>query len=132
MDREKARQARRRAEIILQVRSGQLSASEAARILGVSRKTYYQWEKRALAGMLENLENREPGRPQAPKPDREKLRMEKKIEELEKRLDLMAEVYDLREMLAELRAADRSKTKKATPKKKPTRGSSRKGRKKKR
>jgi DNA-binding XRE family transcriptional regulator len=42
--------AQRRAEIIVQVQSGQLTATEAARQLGVSRKTYYQWERRALGG----------------------------------------------------------------------------------
>jgi len=55
--------ARQRAQLIMQVRSGLLSAQEAARQLGVSRKTYYQWERRALAAMVEALGNREHGRP---------------------------------------------------------------------
>jgi transposase len=118
MSKKNASQARRRAEIILRVRSGQLTASEAARILGVSRKTYYQWEKRALQGMLDKLENRDPGRPPNPEPDREKIRLEKKVADLEKRLELMAEVNDLKQMLGELRAKDppTPKKKKASPK----------------
>ena len=41
--------ARQRAALIVAVQSGQITASEAAQQLGISRKTYYQWEKRALA-----------------------------------------------------------------------------------
>lgn len=106
MSKKKADQARHRAEIILRVRGGQLTATEAAAILGVSRKTYYEWEKRALQGMLTHLENRDPGRPPNPEPDEEKIRLEKKVADLERRLDLMAEVHDLRTMLSDLRAAD--------------------------
>lgn len=42
--------ARQRAQLIMQVRSGVLRAQEAALQLGVSRKTYYKWERRALGG----------------------------------------------------------------------------------
>ena len=58
--------ARQRAQLIMQVRSGVLSAQEAARQLGVSRKTYYKWERRALAAMVEALGDREQGRPPRP------------------------------------------------------------------
>jgi hypothetical protein len=47
--------ARRRAQLIMQVQSGLLSAQEAARQLRISRKTYYKWERRALAAMVEAL-----------------------------------------------------------------------------
>ena len=50
MEREK-KLARDRAAIILQVRSGALTAVEGAERLGVSRKTYYEWEDRALQAM---------------------------------------------------------------------------------
>jgi len=59
--------ARERASIILQVRSGALTAGEGAGRLGISRKTYYEWEDRALAAMAEALENHPPGRPPAPR-----------------------------------------------------------------
>ncbi|MCB1205005.1 MAG: helix-turn-helix domain-containing protein [Verrucomicrobiae bacterium] len=109
MSRKNAGRARRRAEIILQVRSGQMTVSQAARALGVSHKTYYQWEKRGLQALMESLENREPGRPSIPKPDPEKIRLEKKVSDLEKRLEMMAEVFDLREMLSDLRESDQTK-----------------------
>jgi transposase len=44
--------ARRRAEVIMKVRCGLLTAQQAAEHLGVSRKTYYKWEERGLAGLL--------------------------------------------------------------------------------
>jgi len=58
--------ARKQAQLIMQVRSHVLSAREAARQLGVSRKTYYKWERRALAAMVEALADREQGRPLRP------------------------------------------------------------------
>ena len=48
--------ARQRAELIIQVRSGSLTAKAAAQQLGVSRKTYYKWEQRALEGILGALQ----------------------------------------------------------------------------
>jgi hypothetical protein len=70
-----------------------------------------------LQGMLDNLENRDPGRPPNPEPDREKIRLEKKVADLERRLELMAEVNDLKQMLGDLRASDPPNPKKG-PKKK--------------
>lgn len=95
--------SRQRAEVILQVRSGRITATEAARMLGISRKTYYQWEQRALNGMLAGLENRSPGRPLTPKPDPETRRLKQQVAELENRLKVMKEVHELRGMLAEIR-----------------------------
>ena len=44
---------REKAEMILKVRGGLMSAAEAARKLGISRKTYYKWERRGLEAMME-------------------------------------------------------------------------------
>ena len=103
MSKANAAKARRRAEMILRVRGGGLTANVAAQALGVSRKTYYQWEKRALEGMLRALEDRRPGRPALPVPDPEKARLEKRVGELESLLDLAGEVDELRRMLAGLK-----------------------------
>jgi excisionase family DNA binding protein len=40
--------ARLRAEVIMKVRCGLMTAQQAAEYLGVSRKTYYKWEQRGL------------------------------------------------------------------------------------
>jgi transposase len=55
--------ARQRAAVIWRVRSGAITARQAARELGVSRKTYYEWEVRAMEGMMEALKNQPAGRP---------------------------------------------------------------------
>ena len=55
--------ARERALVILQVRSGALTAKQGAKLLGVSRKTYYEWEEKSLKAMALALENRPAGRP---------------------------------------------------------------------
>ena len=54
--------ARERALVILRVRSGAMTAKQGAQALGVSRKTYYQWEERALKAMALALENHAAGR----------------------------------------------------------------------
>jgi transposase len=97
MDKAKA-QARYRAELILKVRSGELTATEAAKLLGVSRKTYYKWEQRALEGMLEGLCERNSGRP-ACEPDEEKENLKKKVMELERELKAKQQSEELRKML---------------------------------
>ena len=79
--------ARRRAEVILKVRAGLLTATEAAKALGVSRKTYYQWENRGLQAMLEALSDRPTGRP-AKETDPEKEALKRKVSNLEKELGL--------------------------------------------
>lgn len=113
--------ARRRAEIILQVRSGRITATQAARLLGISRKSYYRWEQRGLDAMLSALEQRDPGRPPQPAPDPETLRLRKRVAQLEKNLELMREVRQLREDLAEFRgrANQPPERPRANPKKKP-------------
>jgi transposase len=83
--------ARQRALVILQVRSGALTAKEGAKRLGVSRKTYYEWEEKSLKAMALALENRSAGRPPV-LVDEEKETLRERIRELEKKLD-MAENY---------------------------------------
>jgi transposase len=91
--------ARERALVILRVRSGALTAKEGAKRLGVSRKTYYEWEERALKAMALALENRVAGRPPAPM-DEEKERLRERIRELEKKLDLAEKTIEVKELLA--------------------------------
>jgi len=91
--------ARQRAWVILQVRSGLLTAKEGAKRLGVSRKTYYEWEERSLKAMALALENRSAGRPPvAVDPDREALR--ERIRELERKLYLAEKTIEVKEILA--------------------------------
>jgi transposase len=90
--------ARERALVILQVRSGALTVKEGAKLLGVSRKTYYQWEEKSLRAMALALENGPPGRPPAlMDPEKEALR--ERIQELEKKLDLAEKTIEVKELL---------------------------------
>lgn len=91
-------QARKRADVILKVRSGRLTATEAAKQLGVSRKTYYEWEARGLDGMVKALENRPNGRPALPR-DGEKDSLKEQVKHLEARLSISEQTLELREIL---------------------------------
>lgn len=96
--------ARRRAEVIIQVQSGlitptalpSLTPTEAAEKLGVSRKVYYKWEKRALEAMLSAVSDRQPGRPRKVV-DPEKEAFEKSISEMEKQLVLAEQRSEIRD-----------------------------------
>ena len=101
-------QARTRAEMIMKVRSGQLSVKAAAELLGISRKTYYEWEAKGLGGMLRNLEDQEAGRP-SEQESAEVLAMKAKIAELEGRLSVACQTAEIR---AVLMAMDRAAAKK--------------------
>ena len=91
--------ARKRALVILQVRSGALTATKGARLLGVSRKTYYEWEEKSLKAMALALENRPSGRPPVPV-DQEKEALRERVRELEKKLDLAEKTIEVKELLA--------------------------------
>ena len=93
--------ARQRAALILQVRAGRLSASAAARQLGVSRKTYYQYEQRALQGMLQALQPGTPGRPRS-RPAPELSRLRQQVQHLEQELLTTRQRAHLRLIVREL------------------------------
>jgi transposase len=94
----KQEQARQRASVIMRVRGGRITASEGSEELGVSCKTYYEWERRALEGMMNGLESQSSGRP-AEETDPEKESMSKKIEALEKELNLAKQSIHVRKIL---------------------------------
>lgn len=93
--------AREKAEMILKVRGGLMSAAEAARKLGISRKTYYKWEQRGLEAMMEGLCERSSGRPPG-EPDGEKEQMKRRIRELERELEKRQKTDELREKVKRL------------------------------
>jgi len=99
---------KRRLEVILRVRAGRLTATEGARELGVSRKTYYQWENRALAALGEALVDRAGGRPPE-EVDEEKEALKRRIAELEERLLVLEQTQRIREALSEAKTAAQKK-----------------------
>lgn len=90
--------ARKRATVVFAVRSGQITAEEGAKQLGVSRKTYYEWERRALHAMTEALENGASGRPGRPR-DEEKERLQEEIALLQSKLFVAEKTVEVRDML---------------------------------
>ena len=92
---------RQKTEVILRVRAGLISVTEAAKQLGISRKTYYKWERRALEGMMEGLCERSPGRPCA-ESDGVRKQMEHRIRELERELAKRQKADELRQRVKEL------------------------------
>jgi transposase len=85
--------------VILQVRSGALTAKEGAERLGISRKTYYEWEDKSLRAMALALENRPAGRPSVTV-DEEKETLRERVQELEKKLYLAEKTIEVKEILA--------------------------------
>jgi len=93
--------ARQRAALIVAVQSGQITASEAAQQLGISRKTYYQWEKRALAALLAAMRDRAGGRPATPTdPAQETLHQQ--TQQLQEQVQVLEQTLAIRQQLAEL------------------------------
>jgi DNA-binding XRE family transcriptional regulator len=108
-------EARLRAEMILKVRTGQITATQAAQTLGVSRKTYYEWEKRGLSAMLGELEDQEAGRPStAPSATETALKM--KVAELETQLKAASQTSEIRAILMAMNEASAKKKRLKPPK----------------
>jgi transposase-like protein len=97
--------ASQRAALILQVRSGQLTAKAAAQVLGISRQQYYQWEQRALTALLSSLEDQPTGRPKTPA-DPEKLKLQRRVEQLEQQVQHFQQQEQLRQLLQQWAARD--------------------------
>ena len=81
MDMAKREEARKRAQVITRVMNGEISVTEAADLLNMSRKSYYKWEERFMANMVSSVEDRAPGRPSIER-DLEKEVLKKEVKEL--------------------------------------------------
>jgi len=106
------RAVRLRAEMIMKVRCGLMTASQAADHLGVSRKTYYKYEQRGLTALLIGLADQRPGRPASPT-DEHRKNLEKQLTEAHRQIDLLNRKMALKEVLMDLKMpAGRSRSKK--------------------
>ena len=85
MKEEPDQKAQERMRVILAHLGGQLTATDAALQLGISRKTFYEWLERARTGMLQALADRPGGRPgREADPEKEQLAAEVKTLEQER------------------------------------------------
>ena len=90
----------KRMQAVLEVWSGRRTATAAAEALGVSRKTFYRWEARALEAMRASLQRGRPGRP-AKNPDPRKAALEKENGRLREELLILQQRDRIRTLLAE-------------------------------
>jgi transposase len=103
--------SRHRAEAIMKVRCGLMTATEAAAQLGVSRKTYYQWERRGLAALLDGLCDQRAGRPE--KPEQESA-LEKQLADSLRENELLRQQMALKDIVSQINlesGSDRTKKK---------------------
>jgi transposase len=101
-------QARQRALLILQVQTGQITATAAAQQLGLSRKSYYQWEHRALEALMQSQEQQAPGRPRK-ESDPEKEQLRQRVMQLEEKIRQLEQVMELRQVVQKLQGSDAKK-----------------------
>jgi transposase len=100
--------ALQRTEMIVKVRAGLMTAKAAAEALGVSRKTYYKWEKRGLQAMLAAGEAEKPGR-RSKEEAAEVKALKRQVKTLTAKVEHMAETGNLRVMLRALERQDAKK-----------------------
>lgn len=103
----------KREEILLIMRSqtGQLTASEAARQMSVSRKTFYQRVSRAWVGIAGALALRSAGRPGKAR-DTEKEALLAQAAQLQREKQELQRLLRVRELLQKARVEDGWETKK--------------------
>ena len=106
--------ARLRAEMVMKVRCGLLTARQAAARMGVSRKTFYKWEQRGLNALLEHVTDQPPGRRAHPSDDRIQD-LETKLAQAQREIELLNHKMALKDVLMELKlpeaGGDRAKKK---------------------
>jgi transposase len=79
-----------------------MTATEAAYLLGVSRKTYYKWEQRGLAALLEGLQEQTGGRPEIPKQQRRVAEIEKQVAQLQQDKELLQKRMRLKDLVHQM------------------------------
>jgi transposase len=97
---EKKQKAKERAQAIFRVHTRQMSVRAAAKALGVSRKTYYEWEAKALSGMMEALQDQKSGRPKKER-DLEKEALQEKVRALEQEIEILKTAAQIRHILTQ-------------------------------
>ena len=89
-----------RAELIMKVRCGLMTAAQAAKQLGVSRKTYYKWEQRGLSALLNGLSNQSPGRPEKREYPKQTV-LENQLSQLKRDNELLEQKLILKDLAAD-------------------------------
>jgi transposase len=104
-----------RAEMIVKVRAGQMTAQAAALTLGVSRKTYYKWEKKGLQAMLAQVKDEPKGRPSTAA-SKEVQALKDEVKELQEKLAVAEKTAEIRGILRIMEKQGAKKKQKRSPK----------------
>lgn len=115
MNEQEEAKALERQRVILEVLAGRLNVTQAALELGVSRKTFYEWQDRALTAMRTALRDRPGGRPPQPV-DPEKDQLQAAVETLEKERLVLESRLRIQQAIQETMGSMRQET--PRPKKK--------------
>jgi hypothetical protein len=86
----------------MKVRCGLMKATEAAALLGISRKTYYKREKRGLEGLLTGLEEKTAGRPEAEAQNSAQLELEKQLAQVQRDNELLQKKLQLKDLVHQM------------------------------
>lgn len=90
-----------------------MTATQAAKLLGVSRKTYYKWEQRGLAALLDGLQDQTAGRPETPQEATREAAFERQLVELKRENELLHKKMQLKELTHQMQLkAGQERTKK--------------------
>jgi predicted site-specific integrase-resolvase len=84
------------------VRCGLITATQAAQVLQISRKTYYKWEQRGLAALLEGVEDQHSGRPETPPEQTQKAAFDKELKELQQKNELLGKQLKLKDLVHQM------------------------------
>jgi transposase len=79
-----------------------MKATEAAALLGISRKTYYKWEQRGVAALLEGLEEKTAGRPETEQQKQCQAEFEKQLAKLRWDNELLQKKMQLKDLVHQM------------------------------
>jgi transposase-like protein len=77
-----------------------MTAAQAAKQLGVSRKTYYKWEQRGLSALLGGLSDQPPGRPEK-REDSKQTVLENQLSQLKRDNEILEQKLILTDLAAD-------------------------------
>ena len=75
-----------RTQLLLDVMARKITATQAAKRLGVSRKTWHEWQTRGMDAMILAMTDKPNGRPPTPV-DPEKIKLQRTVEDLTQKVE---------------------------------------------
>ena len=108
----------KRMELLMKVLLKQMTATEAAAQLNVSRKTFYEWLERASENLLQSQLPKAPGRPKR-KVDEEKEALKKQVKDLEYEKEILEVSLEIMKIWEDVDPVERAKVFNGNEERKP-------------